>query len=68
MKPFRERNPVIIGADRHRLLIALLMLAAFRADRLPIIGSGDTYHAEFAEIGGIKAGNEVRVAGVRSAR
>lgn len=63
MKPFRERNPVPIGIVGISV-IALLMLAAFRADRLPIIGSGDTYRADFAEIGGLKTGNEVRVAGV----
>ena len=63
MTPFRERNPVVIGVIGVAL-IALMMLAAFRADRLPIIGSGDTYQAEFAEIGALKAGNEVRVAGV----
>ncbi|MFI5426506.1 MlaD family protein [Aeromicrobium sp. UC242_57] len=63
MKPFRERNPVIIGIIGIAA-IALMMLGAFRADRLPIIGGGDTYHAEFAEIGGLKAGNEVRIAGV----
>ncbi len=63
MKPFRERNPVIIGIIGLSV-IALLMLGAFRADQLPIIGSGDTYHADFAEIGGLKAGNEVRIAGV----
>ena len=63
MKPFRERNPVIIGVIGLALIVAM-MLGAFRADRLPIIGSGDVYHAEFAEIGALKAGNEVRVAGV----
>lgn len=63
MKPFRERNPVIIGFAGF-IVIALLMLAAFRADRLPIIGAGDTYRADFAEIGSLKEGNEVRVAGV----
>ncbi len=61
--PFRERNPVVIGVIGIAV-IALMMLAAFRADRLPIIGSGDTYHAQFAEIGALKTGNEVRVAGV----
>ncbi|MDR7087813.1 phospholipid/cholesterol/gamma-HCH transport system substrate-binding protein [Aeromicrobium panaciterrae] len=63
MTPFRERNPVTIGIIGIAA-IALMMLAAFRADRLPIIGSGDTYHAQFAEIGALKTGNEVRVAGV----
>jgi phospholipid/cholesterol/gamma-HCH transport system substrate-binding protein len=63
MKPFRERNPVIIGFIGFAV-IAMLLVAASRADRLPIIGAGDTYHAEFAEIGGLKSGNEVRVAGV----
>lgn len=63
MKPFRERNPVPIGVIGF-VVIALLLLGAFRADRLPIIGAGDIYHADFAEIGGLKDGNEVRVAGV----
>jgi phospholipid/cholesterol/gamma-HCH transport system substrate-binding protein len=63
MRPFRDRNPVVIGVLGF-VLIALLLLAAFRADRLPIIGAGDEYKAQFAEIGGLKEGNEVRVAGV----
>lgn len=63
MKPFRERNPVIIGIVGFVVLGALL-LAAFRADQLPLVGGGDTYYAEFAEVGGIRTGNEVRVAGV----
>lgn len=63
MRPFRDRNPVVIGVIGF-VLIALLLLAAFRADRLPIIGAGDEYTAQFAEIGGLKEGNEVRVAGV----
>jgi phospholipid/cholesterol/gamma-HCH transport system substrate-binding protein len=63
MTPFRDRNVTVIGLIGF-VIIALVMLAAFRADRLPIIGAGDTYHASFAEIGGLKSGNEVRVAGV----
>ncbi len=63
MKPFRERNPVIIGVIGF-VIIALLLLSSFKADRLPIIGAGDTYHADFAEIGGLRDGDEVRVAGV----
>lgn len=63
MKPFRERNLTVIGLIGF-VVIALVMLASFRADRLPIIGAGDTYKASFAEIGGLKEGNEVRIAGV----
>ncbi len=64
MKPFRERNPVIIGAISIAVL-ALLLVGGFRAQDLPLIGGGDTYYANFAEAGGIKVGDEVRIAGVR---
>lgn len=62
--PFRERNPVKIGAASILALI-LLVLVAFKADSLPIIGGGDTYYAYFKESGGLKANDEVRIAGVR---
>lgn len=63
MKPFRERNPVVIGLVGFATM-AVMMLAAFRADQLPLIGGGDAYYANFSEIGGLKVGQEVRVAGV----
>ena len=62
--PFRERNPVIIGAISLAVIAALIM-AAFRAQDLPLIGGGDVYHAAFTESGGLKANDEVRIAGVR---
>ncbi|RYP82931.1 MCE family protein [Nocardioides guangzhouensis] len=62
--PFRERNPVVVGAVSLAVLAAMV-LAAFRADDLPLIGGGDTYYAAFSEAGGLKANDEVRVAGVR---
>jgi len=62
--PFRERNPVVVGAIS-LAVVALLVLAAFRAQDLPVIGGGDTYYAAFAESGGLKANDEVRIAGVR---
>jgi phospholipid/cholesterol/gamma-HCH transport system substrate-binding protein len=62
--PFRERNPVVIGAISLAVLAALILLA-FRADDLPLIGGGDTYYAAFSEAGGLKPNDEVRVAGVR---
>lgn len=62
--PFRERNPVIVGAVSLAVIFAMIM-AAFRAEDLPLIGGGDTYYAAFSEAGGLKANDEVRVAGVR---
>jgi phospholipid/cholesterol/gamma-HCH transport system substrate-binding protein len=63
LKPFRERNPVVIGAVGLTTL-ALLTLAAFNAGSLPLIG-GETYSAAFAEAGGLKPGDDVRIAGVK---
>ena len=42
-----------------------MILAAFNAENLPVIGGGDTYYAAFSEAGGLKANDEVRIAGVR---
>jgi phospholipid/cholesterol/gamma-HCH transport system substrate-binding protein len=62
--PFRERNPVIVGAVSLAVLAAMV-LVAFKAEDLPVIGGGDTYYAAFSEAGGLKPNDEVRVAGVR---
>ena len=62
--PFRERNPVIIGAASIAVIFAFI-LSAFNADKLPLIGGGDTYYAAFSEAGGLQPNNEVRIAGVR---
>jgi phospholipid/cholesterol/gamma-HCH transport system substrate-binding protein len=64
MTPFRERNPVVVGAVS-LVLLAMVLVAALRADDLPVIGGGDTYHAMFTEAGGLKVNDEVRIAGVR---
>jgi virulence factor Mce-like protein len=64
LTPFRERNPVVIGAVGLTVL-TLLTVAAFNADSLPLIGDGETYSAAFAEAGGLKPGDEVRIAGVK---
>ena len=64
LKPFREQNPVVVGAVGLTFL-ALLTFAAFDADSLPLIGGGDTYSAAFSEAGGLKPGDEVRIAGVK---
>jgi phospholipid/cholesterol/gamma-HCH transport system substrate-binding protein len=61
--PFRERDPRPIGAVG-LLVLALFVVLAFNVQKLPLIGGGDTYHAAFAEAGGLKAGDPVRIAGV----
>jgi len=62
--PFRERSPVPIGAIG-LALIGVLLFGAFNAQNLPLIGSGDDYHASFTEAGGIRKDDDVRIAGVR---
>jgi phospholipid/cholesterol/gamma-HCH transport system substrate-binding protein len=64
MLPFRERNPVIIGAVS-LAIIALMLLGASQAANLPLVGGGAKYAAEFTEVGGLKKGDDVRLAGVR---
>jgi phospholipid/cholesterol/gamma-HCH transport system substrate-binding protein len=65
MTAFRERNPVVAGVVG-LTLITLLILAAFRAQDLPLIGGGTVYSAQFTEAAGLKPNDEVRVAGVRA--
>jgi phospholipid/cholesterol/gamma-HCH transport system substrate-binding protein len=55
---------VVVGAISLAVVMGLILLA-FNADKLPIIGGGDTYYADFSEAGGLKANDEVRIAGVR---
>jgi phospholipid/cholesterol/gamma-HCH transport system substrate-binding protein len=64
VKAFRERNPVTTGVVG-LTVIGLLMLIAFRAQDLPLIGGGTRYSAQFTEAAGLKPNDEVRVAGVR---
>ncbi|AHI01601.1 MCE family protein [Kutzneria viridogrisea] len=64
MKPFRERNPITIGAVG-LTVIALTLLATFFSDDLPIVGGGTTYAADFTEAAGLKPSDEVRIAGVK---
>jgi len=64
MKPFRERNPLPIGIIGI-VAILLLLLLSFNANALPFIGGGSTYHADFADAGGLKSGDDVRIAGVK---
>ena len=63
-KPFRDRNPVVIGAVS-LTVIAVLVFLAFNAQSLPVIGGGTTYAAQFTEAAGLKPDDPVRVAGVK---
>ncbi|WP_441248887.1 MCE family protein [Kitasatospora sp. McL0602] len=64
LRPLRERNPAAVGAVG-LLLLVLLAGLAYRADALPGLGHGATYTAEFTDAAGLRAGNEVRIAGVK---
>jgi virulence factor Mce-like protein len=63
-KPFRDRNPVTIGAISLSVIVILVFLA-FNAESLPIIGGGTVYKAYFTEAAGLKPDDPVRVAGVK---
>jgi phospholipid/cholesterol/gamma-HCH transport system substrate-binding protein len=64
MRSFGSRNPIPIGIIGI-VLIALALTAAMFSDDLPVIGAGTTYSAEFSEAAGLKADDEVRIAGVK---
>ncbi|MFE7746052.1 MCE family protein [Nocardia sp. NPDC057455] len=59
-----KRSPAFLGA-LGLAVVLLVTVSAFFLDRLPIIGAGTKYTAEFSEAAGLKKGNEVRVAGVK---
>ncbi|WP_104524793.1 MCE family protein [Blastococcus atacamensis] len=63
-KNFRDKNPVVVGAVSLTAM-ALLILLAFNAQSLPLIGGGTVYKAQFSEAAGLKADDPVRVAGVK---
>ena len=61
---FVERNRIVV-AIVGLVAMTIVFLVTFNAASLPIIGGGKIYSAKFAEAGGLKEGNEVRVAGVK---
>ena len=61
--PFRERNPVVVGAVGLAVIAAMLLLA-FNIDSLPLL-AGQSHSAALSEAGGLKAGDDVRIAGVK---
>ncbi|WP_067816000.1 MCE family protein [Nocardia inohanensis] len=59
-----KRSPAFMGGIG-LLMVVLVTVSAFSLDKLPIIGAGTKYTAEFSEAAGLKKGNEVRIAGVK---
>jgi phospholipid/cholesterol/gamma-HCH transport system substrate-binding protein len=64
VKPFREHNPLVVGAVGLAVL-AGTVLAAFHLDDLAALTAEGSYRAAFHDASGLVSGNEVRVAGVR---
>jgi phospholipid/cholesterol/gamma-HCH transport system substrate-binding protein len=63
-RSFSSRNPMPIGAIGLVFLLVLLV-AAFNAASLPLIGGGTTYSAYFTEAANLKLNDEVRIAGIK---
>ena len=63
-RPVRDRDPLYLGVAG-LLAVAAVMVLAFNASSLPFIGGGDAYSAAFTEAGGIRDGDDVRIAGVK---
>jgi phospholipid/cholesterol/gamma-HCH transport system substrate-binding protein len=61
---FAERNRVVLAVIG-LLVMGVAFYGAMNMTSLPILGAGKEYQAVFSEAGGLKPGNEVRVAGVR---
>lgn len=63
-RSFSERNRVVIAVVG-LLALGVAFLGALNMSALPIIGGGSVHEAVFADSGGLRPGDEVRVAGVR---
>ena len=65
MKPFRERNPIILGAIGVTAIVAVTV-GSFNYHKLPFFSSDTTYSAYFDEAGGLASGAPVQVSGFRA--
>lgn len=62
-KRFAERNPVIIGVIG-AVALALIVVGSLSAARIKGALTEREYHARFTEAGGLRPGDDVRVAGL----
>lgn len=63
-KPFRERNTLAVAVVS-AVVIAVVLVGAINFSRLPFLSGTTTYHAHFANAGGLVQGDAVTVAGVQ---
>jgi phospholipid/cholesterol/gamma-HCH transport system substrate-binding protein len=64
MRPFTSADPVKAALVGFAVL-ALAFALAFNLNRLPLIGAGPEYKADFTDTAGLQNGEEVRVAGIK---
>ncbi|KAA9156584.1 MCE family protein [Amycolatopsis acidicola] len=64
MKPLRERNQAAVGAVA-LVLIVLVTVVSYFSDSLPLLSSGTTYEAYFAESAGLTPDSDVQISGVK---
>ena len=64
MKPFSERNPLVVGGIGVAAVLGVVVLS-LTYDKLPFIPKGKDYSAYFAEAGGLQPDDQVRVSGYR---
>ncbi|EUA37785.1 mce related family protein [Mycobacterium avium subsp. avium 2285 (R)] len=64
MRPFSERNPLVICAIGVGIVVAAI-LTALNYDRIPFVNTNKTYSGYFAEAGGLIPGAPVQVSGFR---
>jgi phospholipid/cholesterol/gamma-HCH transport system substrate-binding protein len=67
MKPFAERNPIIIGTTGAMAVIAITV-TALNYQKLPFINGNHEYSAFFNEAGGLRVGAPVQVSGVEAGK
>ncbi|BBZ32195.1 MCE family protein [Mycolicibacterium confluentis] len=65
MKPFAERNPLVIGTIGIVGLLAII-LTALNYQKLPFFSPGKTYSAYFDDAGGLVDGAAVQVSGFQA--
>lgn len=64
MKSFQSRSPVKVAVVGLTALTAVSLLT-YNVSSLPFFGNGPSYKADFAEIGSLRTGEEVRIAGIK---